>query len=893
MKGDLRMSITNYPDADFTPDIPNSGANTGKQSYNPTGSFRFWAQKVLPTVYDDSLSYYEILTKVVNYLNSVIQNVDSLNDSVDNTNSAFDTLQGYVNTTKDTIVSAYNELQDYVNTYFDSLDVQEEINAKLDSMASDGSLSSVVSPFIPSAVSDWLSENITPTSPAIDASLSVSGAAADAKVTGELIRANTSDYYALTDYLKSEVISVRNIITETEWKYIPIFNSIPLTKDILYRFTVVRSTAVNGGYLRFYNADTNDLLVTRNMATNETYTTTYRPSDDIKCRIEIGVGDANVVVNAQYGYANGRIENVERDVRGLYLGVNQYTGVIGLDMGAFSTSDGVTIDITNARIKNTVPFVIDGYAKITLPERYNFWWYALDKTYTKISASTQWGSNTIDLTNKPSETYAINFAIRDSENPIGDISDQLDTVRRAITAVKKETVDVNEFCYKYNLKFGNGKIDASGLPDGSGNSWYLIAFGAIRGAKKIITNNYYDSANISTIAFYGESNTDVLAYYVKPESRIFDVPKGAKYFAVTSNVDNYQNVVVAADRFDGIKANIEANELCYINGRIMETYNPYHNRHSNQYMGQLHAHSYGHGSSSGDTEQSRIDFYNALVTIGYDFGTITNYNKITPNPVPNGNLIWLFNGCEQGYDGQGLGGEEVPHHIVMWNTPTGQSGDERRNPYSSPFCTVQDVLNIYDHVSMLSLAHPQWTSSLIDENKAKSICGLRYVETFSGNVGDPSTYGTDWTGNIDDGWNMLLTNGNICFATASADAHEAADPLLYLGNIKVFAQTKDRMSIYNALCEGNFYATSRVSVKIENVSFSDGVYTVNTGDINAKTYFYGANRELLSTVTGESASYTLTGAEKFVYAKVVFPEENNQEKYVAFTQPVFVLGVKN
>ena len=32
--------------------------------------FRFWCQKVLPLVYDDSLSYYELLNKVVNYLNN-------------------------------------------------------------------------------------------------------------------------------------------------------------------------------------------------------------------------------------------------------------------------------------------------------------------------------------------------------------------------------------------------------------------------------------------------------------------------------------------------------------------------------------------------------------------------------------------------------------------------------------------------------------------------------------------------------------------------------------------------------------------------------------------------------------------------------------------------------
>lgn len=36
-------------------------------------TFRFWCQKVLPLVYDDSLSYYEVLCKVVEYINNLIE----------------------------------------------------------------------------------------------------------------------------------------------------------------------------------------------------------------------------------------------------------------------------------------------------------------------------------------------------------------------------------------------------------------------------------------------------------------------------------------------------------------------------------------------------------------------------------------------------------------------------------------------------------------------------------------------------------------------------------------------------------------------------------------------------------------------------------------------------
>ena len=35
--------------------------------------FKFWCYKVLPLVYDNSLSYYEVLCKVVDYINELIE----------------------------------------------------------------------------------------------------------------------------------------------------------------------------------------------------------------------------------------------------------------------------------------------------------------------------------------------------------------------------------------------------------------------------------------------------------------------------------------------------------------------------------------------------------------------------------------------------------------------------------------------------------------------------------------------------------------------------------------------------------------------------------------------------------------------------------------------------
>lgn len=46
------------------------------------GKFRYFCQKILPAVYDDSLSYYELLNKVVWYLNTVIDEVNVHSDAI-------------------------------------------------------------------------------------------------------------------------------------------------------------------------------------------------------------------------------------------------------------------------------------------------------------------------------------------------------------------------------------------------------------------------------------------------------------------------------------------------------------------------------------------------------------------------------------------------------------------------------------------------------------------------------------------------------------------------------------------------------------------------------------------------------------------------------------------
>lgn len=85
-------------------------------------SFRFWCQKVLPAVYDDSLSYYELLCKVVTKLNEVINSQNSTNDHVTELAQQFEQLK---NDLQDTIES---EAEKVVDNYVKSNNLVKSIN---------------------------------------------------------------------------------------------------------------------------------------------------------------------------------------------------------------------------------------------------------------------------------------------------------------------------------------------------------------------------------------------------------------------------------------------------------------------------------------------------------------------------------------------------------------------------------------------------------------------------------------------------------------------------------------------------------------------------------------------------------------------------------------------
>lgn len=79
--------------------------------------------------------------------------------------------------------------KEYIDNYFANLNLDAETEAALRRLINDGSLDHIIDPAITAEVTRWLDENVTPTTPIIDDTLSIQGAGADAKITGLKIEA--------------------------------------------------------------------------------------------------------------------------------------------------------------------------------------------------------------------------------------------------------------------------------------------------------------------------------------------------------------------------------------------------------------------------------------------------------------------------------------------------------------------------------------------------------------------------------------------------------------------------------------------------------------------------------------------------------------------------------
>ena len=211
--------MANKPgEANFFPDVP---------EFPSMGVFQPIYGKFDLTTYIQGASDYEIMAFLVGKYNACLE------------------AYGTVTKLSTDTITACKQLQDWINNWFTNLDVQEEINKKLDSMVADGSFGTLlhqtfdtqINQQTTNAVTTWLIANVTPTGSAVivDKSLSIEGAAADAKETGKALIGSINVYNASTATNYSDLNSVpcNRVILFTNRNTYDLANA-PTTQDGLF-----------------------------------------------------------------------------------------------------------------------------------------------------------------------------------------------------------------------------------------------------------------------------------------------------------------------------------------------------------------------------------------------------------------------------------------------------------------------------------------------------------------------------------------------------------------------------------------------------------------------------------------------------------------------------------
>ena len=157
-------------------------------------------------------------------LDWILERVKEWGQMVEDNNTRFENLE-----------QANEDFKTYVTEYLENLDVQTAIDDKLDRMFESGELTEYLQPYVSSTVTTWLDQNITePVGVVIDSSLTVSGAAADAKAVGDRLSLIVED--TVNQDARNKLLNLFRIVGYVDSNAIEIFNQLEdaLITDTFY-----------------------------------------------------------------------------------------------------------------------------------------------------------------------------------------------------------------------------------------------------------------------------------------------------------------------------------------------------------------------------------------------------------------------------------------------------------------------------------------------------------------------------------------------------------------------------------------------------------------------------------------------------------------------------------
>jgi hypothetical protein len=184
--------------------------------------------------------------------------------------------------------------------------------------------------------------------------------------------------------------------------------------------------------------------------------------------------------------------------------------------------------------------------------------------------------------------------------------------------------------------------------------------------------------------------------------------------------------------------------------------------------------------------------------------------------------------------------------------------------------------------------HPNYRWS-IAKDELRQVQNNKLFEIYNGHP-QVNLQGGGGVPGLEEVWDSILSSGVLLYGLAVDDAHTFKDP----GNpavagpgrgwVMVRAERLEARALLAAMERGDFYASTGVTLSDYRVTPKDITLTVaKTTFSKYRIQFIGKGGKVLHEALDSPATYTFTGAEGYVRARVL--ESNGQ---MAWTQPTIV-----
>ena len=297
------------------------------------------------------------------------------------------------------------------------------------------------------------------------------------------------------------------------------------------------------------------------------------------------------------------------------------------------------------------------------------------------------------------------------------------------------------------------------------------------------------------------------------------------------------------------------------------------------YKGNTHAHTLNSDGDSTPDEVAR--WYRAH---GYRFLVLTDHNFLTSVDALNAlhgadEQFLVIKGEEvtELFDDKSLhiNGLDVAHHVPP------QGG-------TSVVDVLQRNVDAIRHAEGVPhINHPNFRWS-ITADELRQVKNNKLFEIYNGHPLVNNAGGGGVPG-LEEVWDAILSSGIRLYGIAVDDAHtfkDAGNPAVAgpgRGWVVVRAATLQPRAILDAMARGDFYASTGVELSDYDVTPSSMTVTVKqTLSSKYRIQFIGEGGVVLQEALASPATYTFTGRERYVRARVL--ESNGA---IAWCQPVF------